>query len=35
VIDDVEIFVHNYQPRVFSAGPGVPSWALEKKFEKK
>jgi hypothetical protein len=34
VIGYVEIFVHNYQPRVFSAGQGVPSLALQKKFEK-
>jgi hypothetical protein len=34
VIDYVEIFVHNYQPRVFSARQGGPSLALRKKFEK-
>jgi len=34
VIDYVEIFVHNYQPRVFSAGQGVPSLHSQKKLEK-
>jgi hypothetical protein len=29
----MEIFVHNYQPRVFCARRGVPSWPLEKKSE--